>query len=343
MRSLFMAATAALFCCSMLSADVLDLTDGSRITGTIKGMAGDKVTIDTKFAGSLSLPLSSVTGITSDNDIFVHLASGSVLKGKVSRIGGRTSVTTANGVLDVSKDNIANVWAEGTADPRIPAPPAPRKWKYQVGINVGGKTGNTEKFSGYGTFDATLDGAEDRLKFYGRGGRSTDNGNDTVKEVVGGIDYEANFTEMNAWYVRGEMEYDEIEGLDLRSTAAVGFARYAFKEDDHMLRGRLGFLYRHESYNTGMTETKPGIDVGLSYMNHLWDWGKLTTDATFTPSIEDFSDYRAYQETKISIPLERSEFWVMQLGFSNEYNSLPIAGRKELDTTYFLRLTLNWD
>jgi hypothetical protein len=163
-----------------------------------------------------------------------------------------------------------------------------------------------------------------------------------VKELVAGIDYEANFTDMNAWYVRGELEYDPIEALELRTTAAVGYARYLIKEEDSLLRARVGLLYRHESYETGLTETKPGIDFGLTHMTHLWDWGKLSTDITFTPSIEDFADYRIFQESKIGIPLNGSKSWSLQMGVSNEYNSLPIGNRDELDTTYFLRLALDW-
>jgi len=82
MRLCFSAMLVALLSCVTSHADVLELNDGSRIAGTLKGMTGDKVSIETKYAGTLSLPLDSIVGISSENEIFVHLASGSVLKGK---------------------------------------------------------------------------------------------------------------------------------------------------------------------------------------------------------------------------------------------------------------------
>jgi hypothetical protein len=326
-----------------VTADVVQLKDGSSITGTIKGAGTGKLTIETKYAGTLQLPLEAVTSMTSEKELFVNLGSGSVLKGKVSDVGGKLRVTTVNGVIDVSGDTVANVWAEGGVDPRIPAAAPERSWKYGASVNISGRSGNSENFGSYATFDATLDSDKDRLKFYGRGGRADDGGNTTVKEIIGGIDYEANFTDLSAWYVRGELEYDEIEGLDLRSTAAFGLARYLMREDDTTLRLRAGFNYRHESYANGTTDSKPGVDFGLAYRNDLWDWGKWSTDFTLTPSFEDFSDYRAYQESKLILPLGGSKAWSLQLGLSHEYNSITVAGRDKLDTMYFLRLGLNWE
>jgi hypothetical protein len=78
---------------------------------------------------------------------------------------------------------------------------------------------------------ATLEGPNDRLQFYLGwqyaeaeqlvGGeeemiRSTD-------EVIGGVSYTNFFTKEYGWYVREELERDQFENIDFRSTTAAGF------------------------------------------------------------------------------------------------------------------------
>jgi len=57
------------------------------------------------------------------------------------------------------------------------------------------------------------------------------------------------------------------------------------------------------------SETSPAIDLGVHHRYHIKDWGKLVSDITYAPSLEDGDNYRVYQETALEIPLAASKVW----------------------------------
>lgn len=326
-----------------LRADTVELDNGTKIMGTIVSITADKVQIKTDFAGTLTLDRARVTSFSSSSPVFVSLQSGSKLYGAVQATATTTTVETQDGTMTVKPDSLLAVWPMDGEDPLAPPPPAIRKWSYEAGFDLVGKTGNTERISFGGGVKATLKGPEDKLVFYGRGARAKDSGIKTVEELVGGMDFERRFAGgKHSWYTRVELEHDTIEQIDLRTTAGLGYGYYFLDKPAHVLRGRLGFIYRHEDYKYQESKSSPGLDLGLHHDYKLRDWGRLVTDVTYTPSFEDLQDYRLYHETALQLPIG-STAWKLKLGVANEYNSKAPEGTEKLDTTYFTRLVLNWN
>ncbi len=325
---------------SVLWGDVVELDNGSKITGQIEKIAEGKIQIKTDFASVLTIDMERVVNLSSDTPMFVALTSGNKLYGTIKRNNEQTQVDTPDGSIVVEKGAIVAAWLKGMSDPLTPPK---RKLKYEAGLDVAGKTGNTERLSTGGRIKATLEGPDDRLRFYLRGSYAKEDGDKTDDELIGGIDFERRLADRHLWYARIELENDYIEELDLRTTAGLGYGYYFHNEPRHVLRARVGLMYRHESYSNGYSDSTAGIDFGLHNMHKFDDWGKLITDITYTPSIEDFSDYRFYHESAFEVPLAGSDVWNLQLGVTNDYNSEPVEGNERLDTTYFSRLVLKWD
>jgi putative salt-induced outer membrane protein YdiY len=212
-----------------------------------------------------------------------------------------------------------------------------------VGADIGGRTGNSEKFNTGGRIRATLQGPTDRLLIYLRWLYSREDGEKSEDEITGGIDFESDFGDVHSWYARIELENDDIKDLDLRTTAALGYGYYFLKEPSHILRGRTGVMYRHESYANQDSEQTVGLDLGLHHMYKFSDYWKLVNDITYTPSFEDIHDYRIYHESAFEVPLARSDIWKLQLGVRNEYDSQPADDSERLDTYYFSQLVFEWE
>ena len=326
-----------------LRADTVELDNGSKITGTIVSITAENVQIETDFAGTLTLERARVTSFSSSSPVFVSLQSGSKLYGTVQATAETTTVETQDGTMNVKPDSLLAVWPMDGKDPLAPAPPAVRKWSYAGSFDLVGKTGNTERISLGGGIKATLAGPEDKLVFYGRGARAKDSGVKTVEEIIGGMDFERLFPGgKHSWYTRVELENDTIEQIDLRTMAGLGYGYYFLNQPEHVLRGRVGLIYRHEDYKYQESKSSPGLDFGLHHDIKLRDWGRLVTDATYTPSFEEFQDYRFYHESALELPLGATA-WKLRLGVANEYNSKAPEDVEKLDTTYFTRLVLNWN
>ena len=126
-----------------------------------------------------------------------------------------------------------------------------RTWSYNAALGLSGKTGNTERFAVLANINATLTGPDDKLTFYGSYDRSEEEEILTANEIKGGVDYTRTISPTLNWYARMELETDDGENLDLRSTAAGG-AGYVVKDTDVWdMQFRGGLAYRYESFKDG--------------------------------------------------------------------------------------------
>jgi len=341
MKNIFFAVFVLLltFSSSIIWGGVLELDDGSRIIGKIEKIDGGKVHIKTDFAGTLAIDLARVVNLLSDDPLFVAFKGGNRLYGKIDYNKEQTQIEMPDGNTVVTKDDLVALWLKGQLDPLATKL---RKWSYQVGADLGGKTGNSEKFNTGGRINVALRGPVDRLLFYFRWLYSREDGDKSDDEITGGIDFETDFGDVHSWYSRVELENDDIKDLDLRTTAAVGYGHYFLKEPSHMIRVRTGVMYRHEAYDNQDSEQTIGLDLGFHHMYKFSDYWKLVNDIRYNPSVEDLHDYRIDHESAFEVPLARSDIWKLQLGVRNEYDSEPAEDKERLDTYYFSRLIWEW-
>lgn len=322
--------------------DEVVTSGGSRLVGQIVKVHADSLVIATDFAGEITVAREKVVSCSTDRELAVSLTDGRLLHGRYMMQEGQVRIEATDGQNTVSPELIGAVFEKGAADPSAPPPEPRREWSYEAVADLAGKTGNSERFAVGGGFTATLEGPKDRLMLYVSGRSAEEDGQKSEDEIVGGIDFESRIGKRHSWYARTELEKDRIEGLDLRSTVAAGYGYYVLERPEHVLRLRVGLQYQYESYEDGRTEEAPGLDAGLHHMIKLFDWGKIVTDAVYTPSFEDFGDYVIHHESALDVPLGKSDMWSLRVGVANDYTSTPPEGVERLDTLYFARLVLNW-
>lgn len=345
----------ALAAASIAQADVVETTDGGRLTGKIIAVDQGKITLETSYAGTLEIDQAQVSSFSSDSDVFVRLESGTTMLGKVNGTSsGNLNISGEDGTLSTQMEKVAASWQPEAEDPEFvrmaeakakAEEAAKRKWKYDAYMNINGQSGNTDEFDAGLGARATLESAQDRFEMGINIDREETNKQITSEEVIIDASYTNFFTEHFGWYVREEIEYDEFEDIQFRSTTAGGLNYRVYKkENGDALELRGGLSYRHESFISGIPdEQNVGLDFGLDHIWNFAEWGRNVNKLTFTPSIEDFSDYRFVQDSRIDIPLGKSNTWKLGLGLKNEYDSLPTPGLEELDTTYYSRLSLSWE
>jgi putative salt-induced outer membrane protein YdiY len=307
--------------------------------------------------------MNQVTGLVSDKDFKVKLDSGNTLVGQLDKQGNKRVMHTTLGTIDISEDPIVGISEKGktiqsTTDSsatvkhekasksgdskqvkRILKP----EWDYEGSIDISGKTGNTERFATSATLQALRSTDDENLKFYAAIERVKENGEETSNELIGGLDFERILGKRHSWYARVELGKDEIENVDLRTEAALGYGYYFLKKKNHQLRGRIGSLFRHESFDNDTDEQALGIDLA---MRNEWDLTtalRMLNELVYTPSLEDMGDYRITHSSSLETPLQFTDGDLrLRLGVSNEYDSRPAEGVEMLDTSYFTRLVFGW-
>lgn len=322
-------------------ADEIHLENGSIIKGKVIKIFQDKLLVETDFSPNIELNFAKVKSFTTDEEHSIKLSDGQKLNGKISYAKNEISVKGSITKTTVDTKHFAMLWKKDEKAPDYKAP-FKKEWKNTASLDFNKREGNTDEMDLAFKASATLQGEKDKLKFYGEYKRSEKEGEKSADEKIAGVDYEYSYTSDDSWYVRTELEKDEFENLDLRTTVAAGYGHYFYKEKKITLRNRLGLLYRHESYSTDEDDETIGLDLGLQFKYLFTDFGNWYTNLTLAPSIEDLSDYRLKHESGLALPVGGADKWTLKLGVDHEYNSEPAGDNKELDTTYFSRLELNF-
>jgi putative salt-induced outer membrane protein YdiY len=343
----------AIICFWMISTpayaiDHIETLDGGILTGKITSISETSITLSTAYAGDLTIQRDKIKGFDTEKAVFVRLKSGTTVKGQVHHTGdGQLVITGQDLTMTTRALSIAESWQPQDSDPQQirsekEREALKRKWSYQAGLDIVGRQGNSDQFGASVTLGATLKSTVDTLKFYASLDKESQAGIDTANEIIFGSEYTAYFTDPWGWYVRGEVERDDFENIELRTLVGAGLNYRVFKEETHSLELRTGLGYRYESFTDGSTQDSPTLDFGLAHAWQFVDWADMTNNLTYTPAINDFGDYLLTHDSGINIPLGLSQYWNLRFGLRNDYKSLPAIGRKSLDTSYYSRFQLKW-
>ena len=338
----------ALACFAMLAAmgppvraDVVETKTGARLVGKITKIDGTAITLETDYAGMLVVKQCEVSGVKTDAPLFVRLAAGTVVQGTLAPVAsGKVEISGPGGALTAPVDKITAMWAPGGKDPALVA--LERKWSYEAAVDVNGASGNREQLGTAASVRAKLAGPTDTLQLYSAYNRQATNGATSADQFKAGIDYADNFSGRYSWYVRDEGGFDRVKDINLYNVAASGFGYDLIQKPKHVLTGRTGLSFRYEDYRNPATEDVRalGLDFGLNH-TYTFSSSKLVNQLSYTPSVEDFTNFHLNQESYYEIPLVHSR-WKLRLGISHDYSSKPGANVNRLDTTFFTRMVLNW-
>ncbi len=327
---------------ALAHADVVTTIDGARLTGTINKITPKIVELKTTYAGTLTVAMDQVASVTSDAALTTQLTDSTTVTGvtvidqqQIHVTGETVASTSALGQLQAS-------WLP-SAEPPIESLFDPRHWVYKVGADVAGKSGNSDEMTTNVLLDMALVSKLDELRFYGSYQRAEQDGDETSDQSIAGASYTAYMYDPWGWYVRGELEKDKFEDIDLRTTAAVGATWRPIHTDGRTLRFWLGLGYRHESFDNDVEDNSSvTLDSGVAHHWQLKPWLTLDNSLAYAPALDDFSNYLLTHDSSFAMPVGASE-WTLRLGVHNDYNSEPAPDRDKLDTTYYTRLQLLFD
>jgi hypothetical protein len=327
----------ALFCAMRLSADVVETKNGAREVGKITSIHGGVITLETEYAGELKVKQSLVTSITTDRPVAMRLADGSSMVGVVTTVSpSKLQVSNPTKSFDFAVANIAACWAVSEDDPDH------RKWSYEAGADVNGRTGTERQLSTSYHYRAKLIGPTDTFQYYTSYTRQDVNDQVSADQFKAGVDYADNFTQNESWYVRDEAGFDRVAFITLYDIAASGLGYDFIKRKDEVFTARLGLSYRYDQYavGEGPALSSTGADMGLEYMRKIHT-AQFHDKISFDPAFQDLGNFVVNHEAAFDIPLTKS-LWKLSTGVSNNYYSRPAGTSDKLETLYFTRLILTW-
>ena len=324
-------------------ADVVTTLDGAQLTGTILKITPKTIELKTTYAGTLTVAMDQVASLHTDTPMTTQLTDATTVTGVTSLDDQKTiHVTSGEATSTAGLSMLQASWPPGS-EPPTESLFDPRHWIYTLGVDVAGKSGNSDEMTNNVLLDMRLVSKLDELRFYGSYQRAEQDGNDTSDETIAGASYTAFMYDPWGWYVRGELEKDKFEDIDLRTTVAGGATWRPINSDEHTLRVWLGLGYRHESFDNDVeSDSNVTLDSGITNRWLMKPWLTLDHTLTYAPAIDDFGNYLLTNDLALLMPVGASR-WTFRIGVHNDYNSEPAPDRDKLDTTYYTRLLLRFE
>lgn len=326
----------------LLFADVVEMKNGDRVSGKIVKIHGGVVTLSTDYAGDLAIKQENVLRMSTDEEI---LARASTNKTDVA-VAAKLDYTAG------TNQTITTAFRNGDSDPDVPPPP--KYWAYSAGLNLTGKSGNTEAFAAGLVGDAVYSRENVLFKIYGRYDYEKVEGELNTKILNFGADYEHRFKEKHAWYLRDDNIQNEMQNVKWRSYTAAGYSYYVWRRMDDagasiqdVLRLRLGLGYAYDLYymdefgNEDVDSENTSIDAGLWFRQKMWQGAFWNTEITIEPSLNDTEYVFARHESRMEFEYLFKGI-KQELGILNEYLSKPEGDSERLDTIWFIRLRAIW-
>lgn len=321
-------------------ADTVTLKDGSVLNGTVTGISGGVLTLQTTFAGTLNIQQDQIVSFTTGQPLALRTVDDNVVRGTVSGSSGSLSVSSAEGTFSTSVDRVKTAWAADAEDPQIVA----RRpvWRYRADFDLSGRQGNSRRLSTGAGIEATRSTPENSLHLYSRVNYSTQDGSRSEDAFRAGSEFSTFFTPRMSWFTNVEGGYDRIRDLDLRLRAALGLGYAVIRKPEQTLNFRGGLSYRFEDYGAVIVDDVDsiGLEIGLIHTYNFKRFGALNQSLTFTPAFEDFGNYLLVHDSSLTLP--GGDWWNLRLGIRNEFTSETPVGLKKLDTLFYARIGIIW-
>lgn len=354
---------AALTLCALLlaapaaSADVVHLSNGDRLTGSVTSLAAGKLVLSTGYAGELALDWSQVVALATDAPLTVVLEDGRRLRGVVAtRAEG-----SAEGVLTLRPATAEERAAEAAPESEIAhgtdvsepmtlpladvaalnPPQVPGIfWSGSVSASVTSTSGNTESDRTYLAGELVARAAPHRVTLGGDLNEASENGVDTVSSTLAYLRYDRFFGPR--WYLdaNASATEDQFQDLDLRTTAGLAVG-HQLSDDEHLRLGaELGVSYVDEDFRLAADDAYAAGRWSLD-LSRRFDGGiELFHSQELLVSLEDSADRLLRTRTGLRFALWKSFVAAVQLNYDRD--ETPSPGREKADRAWLLNLGYTW-
>ncbi len=256
-------ASALIACVSIGAfADVVIMSNGDRISGTVNRIVGGNLIVTTTYAGDVPVALGAIAQIESDAE-FSMLSGDSRLKGKFVNVDGRLGLQTATGVQPLDINTVAKAQPGDLTYAALTT-----EWSSRADLSAILSHGNSDTES----INALI------TSLYSRGNVehffsllvSQEEAEEVTTKDQLDFDYLYKRFLSEKWYAAGNAEYfkDELKGIDSRISLGAGMGYQFWANDVSAFSMDLGVSAVYEDLDTG-SESNPAVRWGLNYNRWL--------------------------------------------------------------------------
>jgi len=317
--------------------DEIVLTNGSRILGTLVDTAGGVVTVDTEFAGTLTIPVDKIEDMRTHNPVVLKLEDGRLVEDQVVKVEDSELLLPpeVSGGSSYSLSDLALI--------------NPEPWELGEGYEWTGlasaaltiEDGNTDTEEFDYKLESQWRSLRDRYTVTLVGEVDEANGVKNAENwtATGKYDY---FIDGDwYWGLNGLAEQDKFADLDLRYYVGPFVGYQFFDQPILTLSTEGGLAYVNEDFIVGEDKEYPGANWSVNASsNYLGGDSRLYLDHSGILNVSDTEDLVLNTTLGLAFPLMFNIEAAAELLF--EYDGGVPAGVEEMDQTYRFRIGYTW-
>ncbi|HEX6266151.1 MAG TPA: DUF481 domain-containing protein [Burkholderiales bacterium] len=284
-------------------ADEIRLANGDRITGEVKARAGDRLVVQTEYAGEISVRLSDVQSIAI---VDTH--------GELHELGP----------LEVA-----------TLDPRPYKSTSEVAYSGRALLSAAYARGNADSDHVHLEADFTARAKQYRYNLSGRLDRRSEPLAEANTAWLAGANYDRFLDPGRFAYVRGSLEHDRAKDLDYRAAAGFGYGLQLLEDAAANVSVRGGLDYVTVERFLGAREEYPAFGWGVKAT--FAPWGprlQLFHEQDGFWNLEDTAVVTLRSKTGVRLPLVERLNATAQLNV--DWERRPAPGRDSTDSTLLL-------
>jgi putative salt-induced outer membrane protein YdiY len=318
---------------SIAFSDMVFFKNGDRLSGKVKQLTDSTLILESDFAGEVTINLSDVQTLSTEEPVTVNLADGTVLKQRLlSAEPGQVLIEGTEAIKQQSIE-LQNINAINPPPKEIP------KWHGSISAGLAATRGNTDTDRYNFSANISKRSENDRITISGDYVRSKDKdqntGDKNVTEnwwrVTGKYDYF--ITEKKYVFANGRYEKDSIADLDRRVIVGGGGGYQWYEKEDFSFATEAGLASRYEKFeNETDSQTEVSAQLGYNVSAKIRKNLRFIHDLTYYPSLEQFSDYYLTSNAELRADLIDNFFTSLKVIFN--YDATPAEGSDKTDVKY---------
>jgi putative salt-induced outer membrane protein len=337
------------FTCPMLFGDQVSFKNGDRLTGSIVKSDSEGVVVKTEIAGVLTVQWPQIQELRSDQRLYVGLADGKTLVGKVISREGRVEIHTETNATVVAPAESVVVLRNDTeqlAYEKSQHPSLLQGWEGSLDVGFTLTRGNSDTKNIEVGFRGVRQTDHDKLTLYAQTIYSTDDlstaqPHTTANENKGGARFDRNLTSRFFVFANTDFMTDALQDLNLRSVFGGGVGYHLIKRERTTLDLFGGANFTRENY----VELKRNLAAGQygeEFTKKVGESTELTQNLTFFPDLSEKGSSGINYRTDFSFGMvTRINRW---LGWKNNmtdtYVTNPPIGKKQNEFAFTSGLNL---
>ncbi len=307
------------------SADEIVLQNGDRLTGTVKSVENDRLTLETEYSDPITITFSKVKEIFTDTPVEVHLMEGEILKGRLRTVGEgeivvELSAERRSAVIDWAKVKSIN--------------PPKKRWKGSVTVGANQQSGNTDRTSASVAAEAMRRAEKDRINLRLLFNYAEEDGKVTTRNTFGALKYDYFLNHKLYSYLSIELLSDEFRDLNLRTVVGPGIGYQLWDDENISLLFEAGVNYISEDLDKGEDDSwitgRVASDLKWQIIRQL----AFSNYFLIYPTLEDIGEFQLRNEASISSPIAQN--WSLKLTNILEHDSTPPENVEKSDINWIL-------